>query len=103
MSQLIRSKQLDHSKNCFSLLSTIQQKWKYINQVRGTCSGNNRITVLQNSFSEMITQDKKIAFRIGRKSGLASLIQRIHQSGKGKGTETFILLHKLLASCHVLT
>ena len=26
MSQLIRSKQLDHSKNCFSLLSTIQQK-----------------------------------------------------------------------------
>ena len=59
MSQLIRSKQLDHSKNCFSLLSTIQQKWKYINQVRGTCSGNNRITVLRNSFSEMITQDKK--------------------------------------------
>ena len=27
----------------------------------GTCSGNNRITVLRNSFSEMITQDKKIA------------------------------------------
>ena len=61
MSQLIRSKQPDHSKNCFSLLSTIQQKWKYINQVRGTCSGNNRITVLRNSFSEMITQDKKIS------------------------------------------
>ena len=61
MSQLIRSKQLDHSKNCFSLLSTIQQKWKYINQLRGTCSGNNRITVLRNSFSEMITQDEKIA------------------------------------------
>ena len=61
MSQLIGSKQLDHSKNCFSLLSTIQQKWKYINQVRGTCSGKNRITVLRNSFSEMITQDKKIA------------------------------------------
>ena len=61
MSRLIRSKQLEHSKNCFSLLSTIQQKWKYINQVRGTCSGNNRITVLRNSFSEMITQDKKIA------------------------------------------
>ena len=59
MSQLIRSKQLDHSKNCFLLLSTIQQKRKYINQVRGTCSGNNRITVLRNSFSEMITQDKK--------------------------------------------
>ena len=33
MSQLISSIQLDHSKNCFSLLSTIQQKWKYINQV----------------------------------------------------------------------
>ena len=61
MSQLIRSKQLDHSKNCFSLLSTFQQKWKYINQVRDTCSGNNRITVLRNSFSEMITQDTKIA------------------------------------------
>ena len=61
MSKLIRSKQFDHSKNCFSLLSTIQQKWKYINQVRGTCSGNHRITVLRNSFSEMITQDKKIA------------------------------------------
>ena len=61
MSQLIRSKQLDHSKNCFSLLSTIQQKWKYINQIRGTCSGNNRITVLRNFFSEMMTQDKKIA------------------------------------------
>ena len=61
MSQLIKSKQLDHSKNCFSLLSTIQQKWKYINQVRVTCSGNNRITALRNSFSEMITQDKKIA------------------------------------------
>ena len=59
MSQLIGNKQLDHSKNCFSLLSTIQQKWKYINQIRGTCSGNNRITVLRNSFSEMITQDKK--------------------------------------------
>ena len=59
MSQLIRSKQLDHSKNCFSLLSTIQQKRKYINQVRGTFSGNNRITVLRNSFSERITQDKK--------------------------------------------
>ena len=36
MSQLNGSKQLDHSKNCFSLLSTIQQKWKYINQVKGT-------------------------------------------------------------------
>ena len=60
MSQLIRSKQLDHSKNCFSLLSTIQQKWKYINQVRGTCSGHNRITVLRNSFSEMITKTKKL-------------------------------------------
>ena len=58
MSQLIRSKQLDHSKNCFSLLSTIQQKWKYINQVRGTCSGKNRITVLRNSFSYMIIQKK---------------------------------------------
>ena len=61
MSQLIRSKQLDHSKKKISLLSTIQQKWKYINQVRGTCSGNNRITVLRISFSELITQDKKIA------------------------------------------
>ena len=58
MSQLIRSKQLDQSKNCFSLLSTIQQKWKYINQVRGTCSGKNRITVLRNSFSYMIIQKK---------------------------------------------
>ena len=61
MSQLIRSKQLDLSKNCFSLLSTIQQKWKYNNQVRGTCSGKNRITVLRKSFSEIINQDKKIA------------------------------------------
>ena len=61
MSQLIRRKQLDYSKNCFSLLSTIQQKWKYINQVRGTCFGNNRNTYLRNSLKEMITQDKKIA------------------------------------------
>ena len=65
MSQLIRSKQLGHSKKCFSLLSTIQQKWRYINQVRGTCSGNNRITVLRNSFSEMITQDNYIFSNLG--------------------------------------
>ena len=58
---LVSEKQNRQANQFYEMLKGAKEKWKYINQIRGSSKTSNKITVIRNSFGYMIIEDEKIA------------------------------------------
>ena len=61
LSKILKEKQEKFAWNCFSSLSTVRERWSFINNVRGQNKKSVNLAALRNSFGEMIVDDKKMA------------------------------------------
>ena len=58
---LVSEKQNRQANQFYENLKGAKEKWKFINQIRGSSKTSNKITAIRNSFGDMIIEDQKIA------------------------------------------